>query len=50
MKRMRSESGVFEGDLRTQTLDSHEKEWELVGRKGLVYVHASQRVKISYNW
>ena len=50
MKRMQSEAGIFKGDLRIQTLESHENKWESVGRRGLAYIHANQTVKISYNW
>lgn len=46
---MWSEVGIFKGDLRIQTPDSHENKWEAVGRKGLAYIHANQMVKISHD-
>lgn len=50
MKLMQSEAGIFKGDLRIQTFDSHENKWESVGREGLAYINANQTVKMSYNW
>lgn len=46
MKRMRSEAGIFKGDLRIQTLDSHENKWESVGKGWLIFT-PTKRLKLA---
>lgn len=43
---MRSEAGIFKGDLRIQTLDSHENKWESVEKGWLIFT-PTKRLKLA---